>query len=303
MDICCRHLYEDGGDNKATASLPVLAPGTSCAEDPESPLHHQAAAASSSKQPPVELELVTANGKSQYQQQSNNVSSPFVLRNSSPGSGRPSSAAGRRSPAGGYSVVANGVGGTPSDYVAAHHEQIRSENALLDGEQVRLVLGEPSVQVSRHLGSSNGMHANECVLLSTSTHASSSPCMHVAASPATHGRHSLVKAAAEHNSYQTSNKTAVAALQVIEEEDEELVLSKAGCFIWLALITVAISVLSDYIMDAITEASVQLKIPMPFLTTIIVPIVGNAAEHASALIFAVKNRMEISLGVAVGECC
>jgi hypothetical protein len=36
-------------------------------------------------------------------------------------------------------------------------------------------------------------------------------------------------------------------------------------------------------------------------TTIVVPIVGNAAEHASALIFAVKNRMEISLGVAVGE--
>lgn len=48
------------------------------------------------------------------------------------------------------------------------------------------------------------------------------------------------------------------------------------------------------------EASRQLKIPMPFLTTIVVPIVGNAAEHASALIFAVKNRMEISLGVAVG---
>jgi Ca2+/H+ antiporter len=42
---------------------------------------------------------------------------------------------------------------------------------------------------------------------------------------------------------------------------------------------------------------------MPFLTTIVVPIVGNAAEHASALIFAVKNRMEISLGVAIGALC
>src|SRR5689334_10761145 len=90
-------------------------------------------------------------------------------------------------------------------------------------------------------------------------------------------------------------------LQVVEEEEEELILSRPGCFIWLTLVTVAISILSDYIMDAITEASVQLKIPMPFLTTIIVPIVGNAAEHASALIFAVKNRMEISLGVAVGK--
>jgi Ca2+:H+ antiporter len=42
-------------------------------------------------------------------------------------------------------------------------------------------------------------------------------------------------------------------------------------------------------------------VPLPFLTTIILPIVGNAAEHASALVFAVKNRMEISLGVAMGE--
>jgi Ca2+:H+ antiporter len=50
-----------------------------------------------------------------------------------------------------------------------------------------------------------------------------------------------------------------------------------------------------------TEASRQLKVPMPFLTCIIVPIVGNAAEHASALLFAVRNRMEISLGVAMGE--
>ena len=41
--------------------------------------------------------------------------------------------------------------------------------------------------------------------------------------------------------------------------------------------------------------------PLPFLTTIVVPIVGNAAEHASALMFAVKNRMEVALGVAVGE--
>lgn len=49
------------------------------------------------------------------------------------------------------------------------------------------------------------------------------------------------------------------------------------------------------------HSSPQLKVPMPFLTTIVVPIVGNAAEHASALIFAVKNRMEVALGVAVGE--
>lgn len=36
------------------------------------------------------------------------------------------------------------------------------------------------------------------------------------------------------------------------DEDEEKVLSWPGCFIWLTVITVLISILSDYIMDAIT---------------------------------------------------
>jgi Ca2+:H+ antiporter len=90
-------------------------------------------------------------------------------------------------------------------------------------------------------------------------------------------------------------------LQFEEEEEEEKELTLVGCFVWLAIVTVLISFLSDIIMDCISEASTQLHVPLPFLTTIIVPIVGNAAEHASALIFAAKNRMEISLGVAVGE--
>lgn len=48
-------------------------------------------------------------------------------------------------------------------------------------------------------------------------------------------------------------------------------------------------------------ASTALHMPMPFLTTILLPIVGNAAEHASAIVFAYKNRIEIALGVAVGS--
>mmetsp|Transcript_17489 Transcript_17489/g.37792 ORF Transcript_17489/g.37792 Transcript_17489/m.37792 type:complete len:594 (+) Transcript_17489:253-2034(+) len=86
-----------------------------------------------------------------------------------------------------------------------------------------------------------------------------------------------------------------------EEEEEEKVLSFAGCFIWLTIVTIFISLLSEYIVDAIEGASTSLKIPMPFLVTILLPIVGNAAEHASAIIFAMRNRMEIALGVAVGS--
>ena len=47
-------------------------------------------------------------------------------------------------------------------------------------------------------------------------------------------------------------------------------------------------------------ASLQLGIPLPFLVTILLPIVGNAAEHTSAIMFAVRDRIEVALGVAVG---
>ncbi|KAF5726521.1 vacuolar cation/proton exchanger 3-like [Tripterygium wilfordii] len=48
-------------------------------------------------------------------------------------------------------------------------------------------------------------------------------------------------------------------------------------------------------------ASVSLKMPMAFISVILLPIVGNAAEHASAIVFAMKDRLDISLGVAIGS--
>lgn len=85
------------------------------------------------------------------------------------------------------------------------------------------------------------------------------------------------------------------------DDEEELVLSRVGCFLWLTGVTVFISFLSEFVTDAIRGASKTLGMPMPFLTTILLPIVGNAAEHASAIVFAYKNRVEIALGVAVGS--
>lgn len=85
------------------------------------------------------------------------------------------------------------------------------------------------------------------------------------------------------------------------DDEEELLLSKVGCFVWLTVVTVFIAFLSEFITDAIKGASTGLGVPLPFLTTIVLPIVGNAAEHASAIVFAFKNRMEIALGVAVGS--
>lgn len=67
------------------------------------------------------------------------------------------------------------------------------------------------------------------------------------------------------------------------------------------MITVVIALLSEYMVDALEGAAEGWGVPDLFLGTIIIPIVGNAAEHAAAIIFAVKNKMELAIGIAVGS--
>ncbi|KAJ3696290.1 hypothetical protein LUZ60_001667 [Juncus effusus] len=71
--------------------------------------------------------------------------------------------------------------------------------------------------------------------------------------------------------------------------------------VWLAICTALISVLSDYLVDAIEGASRSWNIPVSFISVIVLPIVGNAAEHASAVMFAINDKLDISLGVAIGS--
>jgi len=86
-----------------------------------------------------------------------------------------------------------------------------------------------------------------------------------------------------------------------DDDDEEKILGAGGAIFWLAVITVFIALLSEYMVDAIRGAAAELSVPDLFLGTIVIPIVGNAAEHAAAIIFAAKNKMELALGIAVGS--
>ena len=68
-----------------------------------------------------------------------------------------------------------------------------------------------------------------------------------------------------------------------------------GGITWLCIIIVFIAFLSDILADAIEGAATELNVPNPFYRKILLPIVGNAAEHAAAIMFAMRNKMEISL--------
>ncbi|CAN6933413.1 unnamed protein product [Brassica oleracea] len=85
------------------------------------------------------------------------------------------------------------------------------------------------------------------------------------------------------------------------DDDEDPEISKWEAIIWLSILTAWVSLLSGYLVDAIEGASVSWKIPISFISVILLPIVGNAAEHAGAIMFAMKDKLDPSLGVAIGS--
>jgi Ca2+:H+ antiporter len=69
----------------------------------------------------------------------------------------------------------------------------------------------------------------------------------------------------------------------------------------LALATVGVAVESELLVHAATEATHALGLSEMFLGLIIIPIIGNAAEHAAAVVLARKGQIDLSLHIALGS--
>jgi len=69
----------------------------------------------------------------------------------------------------------------------------------------------------------------------------------------------------------------------------------------LTLVTVAIAVMSELLVGAIQPAAEGLGMTQLFVGVILVALVGNAAEHSTAVLVAMKNKMDLALGIAVGS--
>ncbi|HKG95443.1 MAG TPA: calcium/proton exchanger [Gemmatimonadaceae bacterium] len=69
----------------------------------------------------------------------------------------------------------------------------------------------------------------------------------------------------------------------------------------LAAAAAAIGWLSEILVGA-TEAAVHtLGLSQLFVGLILIPIIGNAAEHSTAIMMAVKNRMDLAVSIAIGS--
>jgi len=71
--------------------------------------------------------------------------------------------------------------------------------------------------------------------------------------------------------------------------------------ITLLLATVGVVVMSELLVDEVTETARRLGMSELFIGVVIVALVGNAAEHYSALVMAARNNMDAALAIAVGS--
>ena len=69
----------------------------------------------------------------------------------------------------------------------------------------------------------------------------------------------------------------------------------------LAVATVLIAFLSEFLVGSIESARKNLGLTETFVGVIVVAIVGNAAEHTTAIWAAMKNKMDLSLSIAMGS--
>ncbi|KAI0302196.1 Sodium/calcium exchanger protein-domain-containing protein [Russula brevipes] len=91
------------------------------------------------------------------------------------------------------------------------------------------------------------------------------------------------------------------AEEVEEESDETARMSVVSAGLGLLIVTLATSFVADYLVASIEETATRFNIPKTFIGLILLPIVANAAEHVTSVWMAVKNKMELTIGICVGS--
>ena len=76
---------------------------------------------------------------------------------------------------------------------------------------------------------------------------------------------------------------------------------KKRAFFMLAISMVGVVVISEILVGSVEETSKQFGFGEVFVGVIIIGIVGNAAEHSSAIILARKGKIDLSIGIAAGS--
>lgn len=108
---------------------------------------------------------------------------------------------------------------------------------------------------------------------------------------------SLVFTLITHKSLYVGSKDI--GVHAMAEREENWSLKKALGTLIIATIFVAL--MSEFLVGSIEAARSSLGLTEVFVGVIVVAIVGNAAEHSSAVMMALRNKMDLTFGIAVGS--
>ena len=86
------------------------------------------------------------------------------------------------------------------------------------------------------------------------------------------------------------------------QRTEAPTLSLGASLLGLAGTTLLVALFSEYLVRSIDGFVDASGISRTFVGLILLPIVGNAVEHVSAVTVAIKDKMDLAMGVAVGSC-
>lgn len=86
-----------------------------------------------------------------------------------------------------------------------------------------------------------------------------------------------------------------------ESHAESVVMKMRTALIVLLVATGFIAWMSELLVHSVEEASHSLGMTEIFIGVIVVAIIGNAAEHSTAILMAMKNQMDLAYHIAVGS--
>jgi len=85
------------------------------------------------------------------------------------------------------------------------------------------------------------------------------------------------------------------------DDNHEEVWSMRKAMVILAIATALVAAMSELLVSTVEAAEHSMGLTEVFVGVIIVAIIGNAAEHSTAVMMAMKNKMDLSVNVAIGS--
>ncbi len=113
-----------------------------------------------------------------------------------------------------------------------------------------------------------------------------------------------VQAARQQSNPPAQPPTFAAPVHTLDKEETVPIkkhMSRTSAIILLLVSTGLVAVCAEFLVSSIDYLVSNTGVSEAFVGLIILPIVGNAAEHVTAVTVASKNKMDLAIGVAVGS--